>query len=71
MPGFNGELRKGEGMAISTAYLAWRVAAQQQVNQIASASLASQGIRAESLRVTPTAFNTVLWRAVAGAGGVG
>ena len=58
-------------MAISTAYLAWRVAAQQQVNQIASASLASQGIRAESLRVTPTAFNTVLWRAVAGAGGVG
>ena len=69
MPGFNGELRKGEGMAISTAYLAWGVAAQQQVNQIASASLASQGIRAESLRVTPTA-NIVLWRAVAGAGGV-
>ena len=50
------------GLAISTAYLAWGVAAQQHVRQIASASLAAQGIRAESLLVTPTAFNTVLWR---------
>ena len=56
------------GLALSTAYLAWGVAAQQQVRQIASASLASQGIRAESLLVTPTAFNTVLWRVVAVSG---
>ena len=56
------------GLAISTAYLAWGVAAQQQVIQIASASLARQGIQAESLLVTPTAFNTVLWRVVAVSG---
>ena len=48
------------GLAVSTAYLAWGVAAQQHASQIASASLAAQGIRAESLLVTPTAFNTVL-----------
>ena len=53
------------GLAISTTYLAWSVAAQAHVSQIASASLASQGIRADSLLVTPTAFNTVLWRVVA------
>ena len=52
-------------LALSAAYLVWGVAAQQLVRQIASASLASQGIRAESLLVTPTAFNTVLWRVVA------
>ncbi|HMR71696.1 MAG TPA: metal-dependent hydrolase, partial [Rubrivivax sp.] len=32
---------------------------------IARASLAAQGIAAERLLVTPTAFNTVLWRIVA------
>ena len=56
------------GLAISTAYLAWGVAAQQHVSQIATASLASQGIRAEIMLVTPTAFNTVLWRVVAVSG---
>jgi inner membrane protein len=56
------------GLALSTAYLAWGAAAQQHVSQIASASLASQGIRAENLLVTPTAFNTVLWRVVAVSG---
>ena len=56
------------GLAVSTAYLAWGVAAQQHVSQLASASLAAQGIRAESLLVTPTAFNTVLWRVLAVSG---
>ena len=56
------------GLVISTAYLVWGVAVQQHVSQIASASLASPGIRAESLLVTPTAFNTVLWRVVAVSG---
>ena len=56
------------GLAVSSAYLAWGVAAQQHVSQIANASLAAQGIRAESLLITPTAFNTVLWRVVAVAG---
>lgn len=53
------------GLVLSTAYLAWGVVAQQQVEQLARTSLAAQGIRAERLLVTPTAFNTVLWRIVA------
>jgi inner membrane protein len=56
------------GLALSTAYLAWGVAAQQQVSRVASASLAAQGIAAEQLLVTPTAFNSLLWRVVAVAG---
>ena len=56
------------GLALSTAYLAWGVAAQQHVSRVASASLAAQGIAAEQLLVTPMAFNSVLWRAVAVAG---
>ena len=35
---------------------------------MASASLAAQGIATEQLLVTPTAFNSVLWRVVAVAG---
>ncbi len=53
------------GLALSTAYLAWGVAAQAQVERVARASLAAQGIAAERLLVTPTAFNSVLWRVVA------
>ncbi len=53
------------GLALSTAYLAWGVAAQQHVTSLAQASLARQGIQAQALLVTPTAFNTVLWRVVA------
>ena len=53
------------GLVISTAYLAWGVAAQAQVERIARSSLAAQGIAAEQVLVTPTAFNTVLWRIVA------
>ena len=52
------------GLAVSTVYLAWGVAAQQHVSQIARASLVEQGIQAERLLVTPTPFNTVLWRVV-------
>ncbi len=53
------------GLAVSTAYLAWGVGAQWHVESIARASLAEQGIAAERVLVTPTAFNTVLWRVVA------
>jgi len=56
------------GLALSTAYLAWGAAAQQQVERIARNSLAVQGIAAERLLVTPTPFNTLLWRVVAIAG---
>jgi inner membrane protein len=56
------------GLMLSTVYLAWGVAAQQQVSRVASASLAAQGIAAEQVLVTPTAFNSLLWRIVAVAG---
>jgi len=53
------------GLALSTAYLAWGVGAQWQVERIARASLQKAGIEAEGLLVTPSPFNTVLWRLVA------
>ncbi|MGJ7579266.1 metal-dependent hydrolase [Variovorax sp. RHLX14] len=58
----------GIGLALSTAYLAWGVAAQHHVTQLAKASLAERGIVAEHLLVTPTALNSVLWRVVAMSG---
>jgi len=53
------------GLALSTAYLVWGVAAQQYVSAIARASLEREGITAQQVLVTPTPFNTVLWRVVA------
>jgi inner membrane protein len=63
-----GRLANAVGLLLSTTYLAWGFAAQQQVVPIARASLAQQGIVVENLLVTPTPFNTVLWRVVALAG---
>jgi len=56
------------GLVLSTAYLGWGVLAQQQVERVAQASLAAQGIAAERVLVTPTAFNSVLWRVIGVAG---
>jgi inner membrane protein len=53
------------GLLLSTAYLGWGVAAQQKVERIARASLQAQGIQAERVLVTPTVFNSLLWRVVA------
>lgn len=53
------------GLVLGATYLGWGLAAQQQVDQVARASLAARGIDAQQLLVTPTAFNTVLWRVVA------
>ncbi|MBZ8142459.1 hydrolase [Rubrivivax gelatinosus] len=53
------------GLLLACAYLAWSAAAQAHVERVARASLAAQGIAAGPLLVTPTAFNTVLWRVVA------
>lgn len=56
------------GLVLSTGYLAWGAAAQWHVEGIARRSLAQQGINAERVLVTPTPFNTVLWRVVAMSG---
>ncbi len=53
------------GLAVSTLYLGWGVLAQTHVLNLAQESLKSQGINAERVLVTPTAFNTALWRIVA------
>lgn len=53
------------GLVLGTAYLAWSATAQQHVTSVARASLQAQGLAAERVLVTPTAFNTVLWRIVA------
>ena len=50
------------GLLLSTAYLVWSVAAQQHVQALARASLAAQSIQARALLVTPSPFNTLLWR---------
>ncbi len=52
------------GLVLSTAYLGWGVAAQHHVGNIAKSTLVRQGIVAERVLVTPTAFNTVAWRVV-------
>ena len=63
-----GLVANAAGLALSTAYLGWSVAAQQHVEGIARDSLAQQGIVAERVLVTPAPFNTVLWRVVAMSG---
>lgn len=57
------------GLAISTAYLGWTYAAQQHVENIVRASLVQQGLQAERLLVSPTAFNSLLWRVLVMEGG--
>lgn len=50
------------GLGLSTLYIGWSLFAQAQVSQLARQSL-PPGVRADApLLVTPTAFNTVLWR---------
>ena len=57
------------GLALSTAYLGWSAAAQQHVEGVVRAQISQGAQRAdaapvERVLVTPTAFNTVLWRVV-------
>lgn len=63
-----GLIANAAGLVSSTVYLAWGVGAQWHVERVARDSLAAEGIVAERVLVTPTAFNTVLWRVVAMSG---
>jgi inner membrane protein len=60
-----GMVANAVGLVLSTTYLGWGFAAQQHVDSIARNSLAAQNISAERVLVTPTAFNSVLWRVLA------
>ncbi len=53
------------GLVLSMAYLCWGVAAQQIVLEQARDALAAESVRYDQLLVTPTPFNTLLWRIVA------
>lgn len=53
------------GLIVSTLYLGWTVAAQATVAGVAQRSLAASSRATESVLVTPTPFNSLLWRIVA------
>jgi len=52
------------GLTLSTLYLAWSVAIQGVAGWQVRQSLAQQQVSDEKVLVTPTAFNTLVWRAV-------
>ena len=67
MRGSRGRRWNAAGLAVSTLYLAFSVVAQQHVHGVVDASLqARDGAPAHVSRVlvTPTPFNTLLWRVV-------
>jgi inner membrane protein len=54
----------GAGLAISTLYLGWSVAAQSHVEGVVHRALAAGPLSHSRVLVTPTPFNTLLWRVV-------
>ncbi len=52
------------GLLMSMLYLGGSVAAQQHVEGVVKASLATDRAPADKVLVTPTPFNTILWRVV-------
>ncbi|MCK8044580.1 metal-dependent hydrolase [Shewanella sp. 1CM18E] len=51
-------------LCVSSLYLGWSLAAKAYIEQRAVASLDALGINAEAVFITPTPFNTLLWRIV-------
>lgn len=49
-------------LIFSTLYLCWSMGAQAYVRSIAIDTLHASNITSEKILVTPTAFNTILWR---------
>lgn len=54
----------GAGLALSTLYLGWSIAAQAHVEGVVQRALAASPVGTERVLVTPTPFNTLLWRVV-------
>jgi inner membrane protein len=52
------------GLALSTIYLGWTVAAQSHVQGVVHRTLAATPLAHARALVTPTPFNSVLWRVV-------
>ncbi len=59
-----GHLVNRAGLIASTAYLGWTVTAKNIVQSDFETALAAQGIEYDKIFTTPTAFNSLLWRAV-------
>jgi inner membrane protein len=52
------------GIVLSTTYLLWSAVVQIHVHSVAKESLLARGINTEKILVTPSPFNTLLWRIV-------
>lgn len=52
------------GLALSTLYLGWSVGAQAHVEGVVQRSLGASPLASGRVLVTPTPFNTLLWRVV-------
>jgi inner membrane protein len=52
------------GLALSTLYAAWAVAAQAHVTGLVRQTPQARDVPAQRILVTPTPFNTMLWRIV-------
>ncbi len=52
------------GLLLSCLYLFWTLGAQYHVQRVAAESLSAIGKQEEPMLITPTPFNTVLWRIV-------
>jgi inner membrane protein len=52
------------GLVVSTLYLGWTVAAQQHVAAVVRSSIAATPLENQRVLVTPTPFNSLLWRVV-------
>jgi inner membrane protein len=51
-------------LALSCAYLLWSVVAQWHVKNVVAEALAARSVAQAQVLVTPTPFNTLLWRVV-------
>lgn len=56
--------RNAAGLAFSTLYVGWAIAAQAHVLGVVRASPEAAGLPPEQILVTPAPLNTVLWRTV-------
>ena len=52
------------GLVLSTLYAGWAVAAQAHVTDVVRQTAATGNLAAKKILVTPTPFNTLLWRIV-------
>jgi inner membrane protein len=63
-PDARGRRCSAAALALGVTYVLWSVGAQAYVQGIAAQAAARRGLDARQVLVTPTAFNTVLWRIV-------